>query len=217
MFPVLCSIRAVLICLLLAVNINYVDSEYSDTTHKVHCETTKGPFDLDIYASWSPLGAERFMNLVRDNFFTDIALYRCVEGFLTQFGVSDDPSKKKWHNWNIEDDPNLHKGIHRGYLSFAGGGPNTRSSQLFIAFERLDFLGKEPWETPFGRVVNGLETLDAFYKGYGDMSPFGHGPDQQKLFNRGNEYIRDEFPLIDFIQSCHEVMLERFKEEVNDL
>ena len=196
-----------------------VNSESSDmiVTNKVHCETTKGPVDLDIYASWSPLGAERFMNLVRDEFFTDIALYRCVEGFLTQFGVSDNPSKKKWHNWNIEDDPNLNKGIHRGYLSFAGGGPNTRSSQLFIAFETLDFLGKEPWETPFGRVVNGLETLDAFYKGYGDMPPFGHGPDQQKLFNRGNQYIRDEFPHIDFIQSCHEDRVQGIDQEVNDL
>lgn len=34
------------------------------------------------------------------------------------------------------------------------------------------------------------------------MPPFGRGPDQQKLHNRGNAYIRSEFPLIDFIESC---------------
>jgi len=113
---------------------------------------------------------------------------------------------KHWHHDEILDDTNLHKGINlhyykiniykginhyhkgikRGYLSFAGGGRNTRSSQLFIAFEDLDFLGKEPWETPFGKIIEGYDTLDKFYKGYGDMPPFGHGPDQQKLHNRGN-------------------------------
>lgn len=49
---------------------------------------------LDIYRDWSPLGTDRFMELVHDNFFTNIALFRCVEHFLTQFGISDIPEKK---------------------------------------------------------------------------------------------------------------------------
>ena len=49
---------------------------------------------LDIYRDWSPLGADRFMELIRDNFYTNIALFRCVEHFLTQFGISDVPEKK---------------------------------------------------------------------------------------------------------------------------
>jgi len=52
----------------------------------VHCETTKGPLTIEVHKDWSPLGAERFLELVQDNFFTDIAFFRCVEGFLTQFG-----------------------------------------------------------------------------------------------------------------------------------
>lgn len=106
---------------------------------------------------------------------------------------------------DIKDDPNLHKGIRKNYLSFAGGGPNTRSTQLFIAFEDLDFLGHEPWETPFGKVIEGQTTLDALYKGYGDIPPFGKGPDQQKIHNRGNQYLRDEFPFVDYIYSCNVV------------
>ncbi len=104
---------------------------------------------------------------------------------------------------NIRDDPNLHKGIKKNYLSFAGGGSNTRSTQLFIAFEDLDFLGNEPWETPFGMVVEGQRTLDSLYKGYGDIPPIGKGPDQQKIHNRGNQYLRSDFPLVDFILSCY--------------
>ncbi len=118
---------------------------------RVTCTTTKGPLLIEIYRDWAPLGADRFLDLVRDDFFTDIAFFRCVKRFLTQFGISDVPSKKHWHNKEILDDPNLHLGIKKNYLSFAGGGPNTRSTQLFFAFEDLDFLGNEPWETPFGR------------------------------------------------------------------
>ncbi|RYG62708.1 hypothetical protein EON64_17365 [archaeon] len=119
-------------------------------TFKVHCQTTKGPLDIEVYPDWAPLGARRFLELVVDDFYTDIAFFRCVKGFLTQFGISDHADKLHWHRANIPDDPNLRKGIKKHYLSFAGGGPNTRSTQLFIAFEDLDFLGEEPWETPFG-------------------------------------------------------------------
>lgn len=119
----------------------------------VKCETTKGPLLIEVYTEWSPLGAERFLNLVTDGFFTNIALYRCVERFLVQFGISDNPIKKHWHRDEIPDDPNQHLGIKKNYVSFAGGGPNTRSTQIFIAFEDLDFLGHEPWETPFGKYL----------------------------------------------------------------
>lgn len=131
----------------------------------------------------------------------DIALYRSVPNFLTQFGITDNPEKKHWQREEIPDDP-LNKPILKHYVSYAGGGPNTRTTQLFIAYEDLEFLGKSPWEVPFGEVTSGGDVVDAWYKGYGDMPPWGKGPDQGKLHNRGNSYIRSEFPLIDFIQSC---------------
>merc|ERR1712146_123233 len=88
------------------------------------------------------------------------------------------------------------------------GGPNTRSTQIFIAYGDLsNFLGKEPWETPFARVVGSpsMATLNKIYKGYGDITPFGNGPDQQQLFAQGNQYIRTNFPLTTFIKSCKKV------------
>ena len=66
-------------------------------------------------------------------------------------------------------------------------------------------MGNEPWETPFGKVIEGYDTLDRLYKGYGDIPPFGKGPDQQKIHNRGNSYIREKFPLTDFITSCKDI------------
>jgi peptidyl-prolyl cis-trans isomerase A (cyclophilin A) len=194
-----------------ASNDEEVAESFSSAT--VVCETTKGQFVIDVFKEWSPLGAERFIHLVKDGFFTDIAFFRCVDGFLTQFGISDNPDLQYWHENTIADDPNLNMGIHKNYVSFAGGGPNTRSTQIFIAFEYLDFLGNEPWETPFGVVVEGQSTLDSLYRGYGDIDPFGTGPDQQEIFRLGNQYIRDNFPKIDFLHTC-EVVEEDFEEEL---
>ena len=60
------------------------------------------------------------------------------------------PEMQSLHGVQIPDDINTHLGVFKYDLSFAGGGPNTRSTQLFIAYEDLDFLGKAPWEVCFG-------------------------------------------------------------------
>ena len=99
----------------------------------ISCETTKGDIELEIYHEWAPAGANRFIELVKDGFYQDIALFRCVPGFLTQFGISDKVEYQHWHDNTIPDDLNLGLGIKKHFLSFAGGGPNTRSTQLFIA------------------------------------------------------------------------------------
>ena len=172
------------------------------TEIKVLCSTTKGDIVIAVYPDWAPLGAARFIELVKDNFYTDIALYRSVPKFLTQFGISDKQEKKHWHHSNIPDDPLNSRGIKKYFVSYAGGGKDTRSTQLFIAFEDLPYLGKSPWEVAFGEVVAGRDVVDSFYQGNGDIPPFGKGPDQQLLHQRGNSYIRENFPLTDFIQQC---------------
>lgn len=61
--------------------------------------------------AWSPLGADRFVELVKDGFFTDVALFRCVKNFLVQFGIAPDASSPKKKYWKergpIQDDPSL--------------------------------------------------------------------------------------------------------------
>lgn len=189
----------------------------SESHPLIECETSKGSLVIEVIPQWSPLGAERFLELIDDNFYTNIALYRCVRRFLVQFGITDNQSKRHWHHQAIKDDPNLHLGIKKNYVSFAGGGPNTRTTQIFIAFEDLDFLGNEPWETPFGRVIKGQETLDHLYKGYGDIPPFGNGPDQSELFQEGNEYIHRMFPQVDFIHTCSRMAVSVKEEKEQEI
>ena len=64
-----------------------------------------------------------------------------------------------------------------------------------------------------GQVIEGQQTLDSLYKDYGDIPPFGKGPDQQKIHNRGNAYVREKFPKVDFIKSCHMVEPPKVEEK----
>lgn len=163
---------------LLALSVPFVggDSSAPSGSTKVECVTTKGTFVVEVHNEWAPIGAPHFLELVADNFFNDIALFRCVPNFLAQFGISADPSKKHWHNKVIPDDKHqdeLQHGLKKYQMSYAGSGKNSRSTHLFIAYEDLPGLGKSDWEVPFGIVTEGRETIDAWYTGYGDMPPWG--------------------------------------------
>jgi len=164
----------------------YIDAKMPDPlpierdavpTSQVLCHTTKGDLSIDVFSNWAPLGAAQFIQLVKDGFYTDIAMYRSVPGFLTQFGISDKPEYADRHGRVIQDDKNLHVPVRKGYISFAGSGLNSRSTQVFIAYTDLDYLGQEPWETPFAQVTanpTNFAVLESFYK-MGDIKPFGDG------------------------------------------
>lgn len=176
--------------------------------HAVKCDTTKGNIRIAVNKEWSPLGAQRFLDLVDDGFFTKHALYRAVDNFLVQFGINADPAvQNKWANkGDIADDPNQFLKFRPGMVSFAGSGPNTRGTSMFVSTstdegQNLNF-GTNPWETPFGYVTEGLQVVNSWYTGYGDMEEQGgDGPSQGQLEQRGNSVLK-AFPLLDYINTC---------------
>jgi peptidyl-prolyl cis-trans isomerase A (cyclophilin A) len=170
--------------------------------YKVKFDTTKGDVVIEVRRSWAPHGADRFYELVKSGYFTDVAFFRAISGFMVQFGIHGDPAMNaKWHNANIPDDPAAGQSNHRGYVTFATAGPNTRTTQIFINYggnERLDGMGF----TPFGQVVDGMAVVDSFYQGYGEGAPMGGGPDQGRIQNEGNAYLKASFPKLDYIKSA---------------
>src|SRR5690349_20518516 len=73
---------------------------------RVKFTTTHGDFVVEAHRDWSPLGADRFYNLVRNRFFTDAAFFRIVPNFIVQFGLPASPAiAKVWEHANIKDDP----------------------------------------------------------------------------------------------------------------
>ena len=170
-------------------------------TFKAQFNTTKGKIIIEVTRALAPNGADRFYNLVRSGYFTDIAFFRVVPGFMCQFGIHGDPNvSAKWREANIPDDPV--KGSNtRGTVTFATAGPNTRTTQLFINFGNNTGLDGQGF-APFGKVVEGMEVVDKINGEYGDGAPYGRGPDQGRLQNEGNAYLKKDFPNLDYIKSA---------------
>jgi peptidyl-prolyl cis-trans isomerase A (cyclophilin A) len=157
---------------------------------KVKLTTTKGDFVIEVHRDWSPNGADRFYNLVKMGFYDDTRFFRAVDGFMVQFGINGDPAvAAKWQEQGIPDDP-VKQSNKRAFVTFAQRGtPNTRSTQVFINYgdnSRLDNSF-----APFGQVVQGMEVVDSFYKGYGES------PNQAFIQTKGNAYLDTAFPNLD--------------------
>jgi peptidyl-prolyl cis-trans isomerase A (cyclophilin A) len=168
--------------------------------YTVELDTTKGPIVIEVHRDWSPNGADRFYELVQDGYYNDVAFFRVIAGFMAQVGINGDPAlNAKWRENRIPDDPV--KGSNaRGTVSFATSGPNSRTTQFFINLvdnSRLDGMGF----SPFGKVKD-LTTVDALYAGYGEGAPGGRGPSQALLQSKGNAYLKESFPKLDYIKSA---------------
>jgi peptidyl-prolyl cis-trans isomerase A (cyclophilin A) len=162
--------------------------------------TTKGDFVMEVHRDWSPNGADRFYNLIKLGYYNETRFFRVVDGFMVQWGINGDPAVNKlWQNNTFPDDPAKEHNT-RGMVSFATRGPNSRTTQVFINFvdtnTRLDGMGF----TPFAKIVDGMNVVDALYKGYGEGAPSGRGPDQGRMQSEGNTYLSKDFDKLDWIK-----------------
>jgi peptidyl-prolyl cis-trans isomerase A (cyclophilin A) len=168
--------------------------------YTVKLKTTKGDILVDVTRAWAPKGADRFYELVESGYFSDVAFFRVVDGFMAQVGIHGDPEVNvKWRTQRIEDDP-VEQSNTRGMLSFATSGRNSRTTQFFVNFgdnSRLDRMGF----APFGKVRD-MKVVDSLYNGYGEGAPRGQGPSQRRMQKEGNAYLKAEFPKLDYLISA---------------
>jgi len=163
-----------------------------------------GKFTVEVHPDWAPKGAARFYELVQNGFFSDVRFFRVVSDFMAQFGINGNPAVMgKWRDANIPDDP-AKESNHRGYVTFANAGPNTRSTQLFINFKDNAFLDSQGFP-PIGKVTKGMDVVDALYSGYGEGAPSGNGPEQSLIQSEGNAYLSKDFPRLSYITSARVV------------
>jgi peptidyl-prolyl cis-trans isomerase A (cyclophilin A) len=176
-------------------------TEQAPATYKVKLDTTKGAFVVQVTRAWAPNGADRFYNLVKNGFYDNVRFFRVISGFMVQFGINGDPQlSARWRQAQIKDDA-VTQSNKRGMITFATAGPNTRTTQVFINFAdntNLDGMGF----APFGRIVSGMNVVDALNAEYGEGAPRGRGPDQGKLQSEGNAYLAREFARMDYIKKA---------------
>src|SRR6202049_3600464 len=169
--------------------------------YEVKFVTTAGDFSVKVTRAWAPNGADRFYNLVRHHFYDGAAFFRVLPGFMAQFGLSAYPEVSKvWENATIKDDP-IVQSNHRGFVSFATAGPNTRTTHVFINYGNNEALDRSGFSA-FALVSDGMEVVDKLYSGYGEGAPDGHGPDQGLIGSRGRAYLEKGFPKLDSVRSA---------------
>jgi cyclophilin family peptidyl-prolyl cis-trans isomerase len=167
---------------------------------RVRLETTKGIIRPEMRREWAPHGVDRFYNLVRNGYYDNTAIFRVRAGFWAQFGINSDPKVAGvWRTRHIPDDPRVLSNV-RGTLAFAFKDPNGRTTQVFINLrDNSASHDKEPF-APIAKVIEGMEVADAFYSDYGEQSGGGiRGGKQDPLFAGGNEYLKSNYPRLDYI------------------
>jgi peptidyl-prolyl cis-trans isomerase A (cyclophilin A) len=175
--------------------------EEAPDVFKAKFTTTQGDFVIEVTRAWAPLGADRFYNLVKYHFYDGAAFFRVISGFMVQFGISARPEVNSvWQRAMIKDDP-VTQSNTRGMVTFATGGPNTRTTQVFINFGDNSNLNKMGF-SPFGKVIEGMEVVDKLYSGYGEGAPEGKGPQQDRIQNEGKAYLEKSFPKLDAIKTA---------------
>lgn len=143
----------------------------------VTLQTNKGPIEIELYEDTMPITAGNFKKLVQEGYYDGIKFHRVIDGFMIQGG---DPNTKTDNvatygtggpGYAIPDEHVAGELLTntRGTLSMANSGPNSGGSQFFINLVDNSFLDfdKEPLTSKhpvFGRVVNGMEVVDAIAK-----------------------------------------------------
>ena len=162
--------------------------------YNVAFTTTKGRFVVTVHRTWAPRGADRFYNLVRAHFFDGVEFFRVVKGFVVQFGISPYPQvSSAWEKAPIKDDP-VKTSNTGATITYADGGPNTRTTQVFINLAANAGLDTQGF-APFGTVTSGMSVVGKLYAGYDDTPT----NDQPQIFEQGNAFLKKHFPKLDAI------------------
>jgi cyclophilin family peptidyl-prolyl cis-trans isomerase len=119
-------------------------------------ETSCGPLGIELDPSVAPETVNSFVFLAESGYFDSSVSHRIVPGFMMQAG---DPTATGLGGpgYAIPDEFPAESGYERGVVAMANAGPGTTGSQFFIMFADGPL---PPNYTIFGKVINGLETLD---------------------------------------------------------
>jgi peptidyl-prolyl cis-trans isomerase B (cyclophilin B) len=125
-------------------------------------DTDRGPIKLELYPDKAPLTVANFVNLARRGYYDGLNFHRVIADFMVQGGCPQGTGTGG-PGYKFEDEANNGVRHERGVLSMANAGPNTNGSQFFITHVATPWLdGKH---TVFGKVVEGLDVVDAVRQG----------------------------------------------------
>ena len=155
-----------------------------------------GVVDIELLPEIAPKHVERVVTLTEAGEYDGVVFHRVIDGFMAQTGDiangdSDDPAYNlAMAGTGGSDLPNVEaefnsESFQRGVLGAARSqDPNSFNSQFFITTADASFLDGQ--YTVFGKVVSGMEAVDALEKGPQEMNGAVANPD--KIVSAAIEY-----------------------------
>jgi peptidyl-prolyl cis-trans isomerase B (cyclophilin B) len=124
-------------------------------------------FVIELCPEQAPITCENFLKLVKSGFYNGLTFHRVIDGFMAQggdpegtgCGGSDENIKGEFARNGV----NNTLSHTRGVISMARSqNPDSASSQFFICYGDCTFLDGQ--YAAFGKVIEGMETVDNFLK-----------------------------------------------------
>jgi peptidyl-prolyl cis-trans isomerase B (cyclophilin B) len=133
------------------------------TTGEIH--TDKGVMKIEFFDQDAPNTVKNFVELAKKGYYDGLTFHRVIPDFVVQGGC---PLGTGTGGPGYKIDCELSGGnqFHdRGVLSMAHAGRNTGGSQFFICHSRRNTAHLDRNHTCFGKVVEGLDVIDAIHQG----------------------------------------------------
>jgi cyclophilin family peptidyl-prolyl cis-trans isomerase len=155
-------------------------ADIKDPENTILMELKGGTVTIELLADVAPAHTARMKELARAGAYDNVCFHRVIDGFMAQTGDVQHGDMEDGFNLQRagtggSDMPDLpaefSKLPHvRGTLGAArSSNPNSANSQFFINFKDNDFLNGQ--YTVYGRVISGMEHVDAITKGEPPAAP----------------------------------------------
>lgn len=127
--------------------------------------TVKGDMMVEFYEKDAPGTVANFIKLSKSGFYDGLTFHRVIPDFVIQGGCPKGTGVGG-PGYTIPCELTGDNQYHdRGVLSMAHAGRNTGGSQFFICHSRRQTSHLDRNHTCFGKVVEGLEVIDAIRQG----------------------------------------------------
>ena len=147
----------------------------ADKEDTIYLDVPAGRVVIEMRPDLAPEHCAHIKALARQGFYDGIVFHRVIEGFMAQTG---DPTgtgtggSGKRLKAEFSAEPHV-----RGVLSMArASDPDSADSQFFICFADANFLDRQ--YTVWGKVVSGMEHVDAVKKGDSGRNGTVSNPDK---------------------------------------
>jgi len=149
----------------LALLLGFMTLPVTATTPRVIFETSAGQFEVELFPKQAPVTVANFLDYVEADFFDGLIFHRVIADFMIQTGGYTPDLRLREPEANIINESVDGLSNLRGTLAMARQNyPHSANAQFFINVrdnERLDAKRSRPGYAVFGRVVAGMDVVDA--------------------------------------------------------